>query len=89
MTGHRTSTELTGAGLGLGPVSTAWLAAIGIHDRATGTCSAWLVLRQQGYPVTLNLLYALEAALQGCDWRRLPDATREQLRAFARQHPKP
>ena len=37
-----------------------------------------------GSDVTLNALYALEAALIGCNWRELPNETKEQLRATAK-----
>lgn len=72
----------------LGPVSRGWLAAIGIHNRQdleqAGIESSWLLLRQHGYRVSLNLLYALAGALDDCDWRRLPPERREKLQDFMR-----
>lgn len=74
----------------LGPVSRAWLAAIGIHTlqdlQQTGPETAWLLLRQHGYRVSLNLLYAMAGALDDCDWRQLPPQRKQQLQELARRH---
>lgn len=58
--------------LNLGPQSTAWLAAIGIHSeedlRAIGAVEAYCLVRAQQPRASLNLLYALEGALQQRPW---------------------
>jgi hypothetical protein len=51
----------------LGPKSTAMLAKIGIHSRddleRCGAVDCFLALKNMDFPVNLNMLYALEAAL--------------------------
>ncbi|MGM9424591.1 TfoX/Sxy family protein [Hydrogenophaga sp. MI9] len=58
---------------GLGPKSLAMLAAAGIHGRADlerlGSVRAWLRVKAAGQPASLNLLWAMEGALTGKDWR--------------------
>lgn len=74
----------------LGPVSRGWLAAIGIHTlqdlQQTGVESTWLLLRQHGYRVSLNLLYALAGAVDDCDWRQLSPSRKQQLQELAHRH---
>jgi DNA transformation protein and related proteins len=57
----------------LGPKSAQMLAAIGIHDRETlaarGAVGAFIAVRAAGQPASLNLLWAMEGALSGRDWR--------------------
>lgn len=68
----------------LGPKSAAWLRAIGVHTLADldrlGPLPCFARLRAEGYPATLNLVYAMEGALRGLDWRALPPQRREELR---------
>jgi len=51
----------------LGPKSTEMLAKIGIYTRQDlediGAVDCYLILKNQGYHVNLNMLYALESAL--------------------------
>ncbi len=59
---------------GLGPKSAKWLAAIGFHTeadlRVIGSLEAWHRLRFVcGNQVTLNVLYAIEAAWRDCEGR--------------------
>lgn len=73
---------------GLGPKSSAWLAEIGIHTeadlRAIGSLEAWHRLRFiRGKQVTLNALYAMEAALRDVHWRALPEDVKASLKAEA------
>lgn len=60
----------------IGPKSQAWLNAIGVHNcadlQSVGPIAAYVILKQQGYPVTLNLLYAMQAALLDIHWTALP-----------------
>ncbi len=68
----------------LGPKSKTMLADIGVTTRTQlaelGSIGAYHLLRAQGYPVSLNLVYAIEGALMDMDWRDLPDELRQRLR---------
>jgi len=72
----------------LGPKTQLWLHGVGIDSeadlRAAGAVDAYRRLKFAfGKAITLNALYAMEAALRGCDWRALPDAVRRKLKAAA------
>ena len=71
--------------LELGPKSTVWLADIGIQTHREleemGIVPAYCLLKAQGYPVSLNLLYALYGALHGIPWNKVPPEVKEQLQA--------
>ena len=68
-----------------GPVTSSWLAHIGITTidevRRIGSVEIYRLLKQQGYPVSLNLVYGLEGAILGVPWNRLPDDVKAELRA--------
>lgn len=70
--------------LNLGPASTAWLAAVGIHDRRdlerVGVINAYNLCKAHGYNVSLNLLWALQATLLDMPWTQLPADIKQQLR---------
>lgn len=72
----------------LGPVSREWLQAVGIHSRAdleaVGALEAYRLVRLHGFNASLNLLYALEAALRDVHWTALPAETKRQLQVAAR-----
>jgi DNA transformation protein and related proteins len=69
----------------LGPVSRSWLAAIEVHSiedlREIGAVDAYRVLALRGYRVSLNLLWAMEAALRDLHWMELDQATRDRIKA--------
>ncbi len=69
--------------LNLGEKSERMLAAAGIETVAQlqklGAVQAYLLVRDSGEPVSLNLLYALEGALSNTHWNRLPADVREAL----------
>ena len=72
----------------LGPVSAGWLVAAGITSpaalRRLGAVNAFhRVAMHRAGDVSLNLLYALEGALRGVRWDRLPPDVREALRVAA------
>lgn len=73
--------------LNLGPKSTLWLEQVGIRTlgdlKQTGAVAAYLLAKRQQPKCSLNLLYALEGALTGVRWNKLPEKTRQQLRAEA------
>ncbi len=66
----------------LGPTSAAWLREIGIHTRADlqrfGPVLAFQLVRQR-QPASLNLLWAMTAALAERDCRDLSQSEKDQL----------
>ena len=68
----------------LGPASTRWLAAIGVHNRSDlerlGAVETYRILKAQGFPVSLNLLYAIEGARRGVDGRRISARLKDSLK---------
>jgi DNA-3-methyladenine glycosylase I len=79
--------------LNLGPTSTRWLNAIGVHNRRDleqlGAVDAYAMLKANGYNASLNLVYAIEGALTGRDWKRLPAQRKAQLKTAAADALKP
>ena len=71
----------------IGPVSQEWLRAVGIHSyedlAAVGSVAAYLRVKAHGFNASLNLLYALEAALRQIHWTTLPVADKQKLRQQA------
>jgi DNA transformation protein len=71
----------------IGPKSAQWLADCGIFTQADlahlGSVIAYRIVKDAGYPASLNLLYALEAALRSIDWRELDKSEKERLRREA------
>ena len=71
----------------LGPVMAIKLAAIGVQTeddlRALGAVAAFVKLRSAGEKVSLNALYAMDAALNERHWLDLDDARRRELKAAA------
>ena len=67
----------------IGPKSAAWLRQVGLRTRedvaAVGTVEAFMRVKRAGFKPTLNLLYAIEGALQDCHWQEVPDARRSEL----------
>ena len=75
--------------LNLGPKSAAWLWTAGINSpgqiRKLGVIETCRRVRAAGHPVSVLLAYALEGALAGCHWNRIPRETKHWLRTeFAR-----
>lgn len=74
---------------GIGPVTRGWLVEAGIRTqddlRALGSVEAYRRLKfLLPRRVSLNALYALEAALRGCRWLDLPQDVRAALQQQAR-----
>jgi hypothetical protein len=69
----------------LGPKSTEWLASIGIYTledvAAFGVIETYKQVKA-AYPekVSLNMLYGLQAALMGINWKDLPLDIKEDLK---------
>src|SRR3990167_1706741 len=61
----------------LGPTSSAWLLEINVHTRADleriGPVLAYRLVKQRQPNTSLNLLWAMAAALSDRDWRELSD----------------
>jgi DNA transformation protein len=74
----------------LGPKSAATLAAAGITTldelRALGAVAAYAKARRAGQRVSLNLLWALEGALTGVDWREVAREHRTRLLMALEDH---
>lgn len=80
MTGNAPPNELRN----LGPKSRIWLAEIGIHSigdvRQLGAVETYRRLKAANGRVSLNLLYALHAALENRDWREVTLDEKEMLK---------
>ena len=67
----------------IGPKSAAWLRQVGLRTREelaeAGTVEAFMRVKRAGFKPTLNLLYAIEGALQDVHWQEVPDARRQEL----------
>lgn len=72
----------------IGPVSLEWLRAVGINTREDlerfGSVEAYRMVKAHGFNGSLNLLYALEAALQNIHWTALSPQTKAKLKAAAK-----
>lgn len=77
----------------LGPVSQKWLAAVGARTRGDlerlGPVVIYQLLKQHGYRVAINMVYAIEGALRDVEWNRLPAAVRTRLKTDALKAIKP
>ena len=71
----------------IGPKSAAWLRQVGLRTRedlaAAGTVDAFMRVKRAGFKPGLNLLYAIEGALNDCHWQEVPEARRGELVAAA------
>jgi len=69
----------------IGPKSAAWLRQVGLRSAedlvAVGAVQAFVKVKRAGFKPSLNLLYALEGALQDCHWHDVPEPRRQQLLA--------
>lgn len=67
----------------IGPKSAAWLRQVGLRTRedleAAGPVDAFMRVKRAGFKPSLNMLYALEGALQDCHWQDVPEARRTEL----------
>lgn len=73
--------------LNVGPKSAAWLRQVGVRSREdlveVGAVAAFVKCKRAGFRPSLNMLYALEGALLGCHWQKVPEARRAELQAQA------
>ena len=67
-----------------GVTSERWLNAIGVYSiedlRKCGSVHAYRLLKDQGLNVSTNMLYAMEGALLGIRWDKLPVDIKFELR---------
>ncbi|MBC7990447.1 MAG: TfoX/Sxy family protein [Luteimonas sp.] len=67
----------------IGPKSAAWLRQVGLRTRedleAAGALDAFMRVKRAGFKPSLNLLYALEGALQDCHWQEVTEERRVEL----------
>lgn len=68
----------------LGPTSAAWLREVGIHTKSElvrlGPVLAFRLVKQRQPNTSLNLLWAMAAALTDRDWRELSEEEKASLR---------
>ena len=73
--------------LNLGKVSRGWLDAVGIRGRTDleqlGAVEAFKRVEAAGFKPSVNLLYALHAALLDLHWTMLPPKVRDELKRKA------
>lgn len=71
----------------IGPKSAAWLRQVGLrtHEdlKTEGALNAFMRVKRAGFKPSLNLLYALEGALQDCHWQEVTEQRRGELVAGA------
>lgn len=71
----------------LGPTSVGWLSEINIHTRQdlekVGPAAAFRLIKRRQPQASLNLLWALAAALEDRDWRQLSDEEKQRLQSQA------
>ena len=71
----------------IGPQSAAWLRQVGLRTRedlaGAGTVEAFMRVRRAGFKPGLNLLYAIEGALNDCHWQDVSEPRRGELVAAA------
>jgi DNA transformation protein and related proteins len=67
----------------VGPKSAAWLRQVGIRTEAEirelGSMEVFMKVKKAGFKPSLNLLYALEGAVQDCHWTALSDECKSAL----------
>lgn len=69
--------------LNVGPKSAAWLRQVGVRTmddlRTHGAVGAFWKVKKAGFKPSLNLLYALAGAEQGCHWTALSADEKNRL----------
>lgn len=66
-----------------GPTSQQWLNAIGVHTKSDlvrlGSIHAYRLMKERGFNVTMNMVYAMEGAILGIRWDELPEKLKAEL----------
>ena len=89
---NKRSSAVPAEGLGrlinLGPTSAGWLKAVGISNlddlKSHDPVDLYATLKHRGYPASLNLVYAIRAAIMGIHWTALPAEIRDELKVAVR-----
>jgi len=67
----------------VGPKSAAWLRQVGVRTledlRRTGPIETYLKVKRAGFRPSLNLLYAMQGALEDRHWAELSEETKQSL----------
>lgn len=67
----------------IGPKSEEWLNAIGVHSKSDlvrlGSIHAYRLMKEAGFDVSLNLVYAMEGAILDAHWNDLPEKLKAEL----------
>jgi len=67
----------------VGPKSAAWLRQVGVRSledlRMVGVIETFMKVKRAGFRPSLNLLYAMQGALDDCHWADLPDGVKTCL----------
>lgn len=67
----------------VGPKSAAWLRQVGVRTledlRTVGVIETFMKVKRAGFRPSLNLLYAMQGALDDCHWADLPEAVKTSL----------
>jgi DNA transformation protein len=67
-----------------GPTSQQWLNAIGVYTKSDlvrlGSIHAYRLMKDRGFNVTMNMVYAMEGAILGMRWDELPEKLKAELR---------
>ena len=67
----------------IGPKSAAWLRQVGVRSeeeiRELGSMEIFMKVKKAGFKPSLNLLYALEGAVQDCHWTALSSERKSEL----------
>lgn len=67
----------------VGPKSAAWLRQVGVRTiedlRNVGVIETFMKVKRAGFRPSLNLLYAMQGALNDCHWADLPDEVKTSL----------
>lgn len=66
-----------------GPKSQEWLNAIGVHTKSDlvrlGSIHAYRLMKERGFNVTMNMVYAMEGTILGIRWDELPEKLKAEL----------
>lgn len=67
----------------VGPKSAAWLRQVGVRTledlRTVGVIETFMKVKRAGFRPSLNLLYAMQGALDDCHWADLPEEVKASL----------
>ncbi len=66
-----------------GPTSEQWLNAIGVYTKSDlvrlGSIHAYWLMKERGFNLTMNMVYAMEGAILSMKWDELPENLKAEL----------